>query len=136
MGLSFENQLAALFETHGLAFDAQATTEMGNKPDFLFPGQLQYSDPGFGDDMLTMLAAKSVCKERWRQVLPEARRVRRKHLVTLEPGISEAQTAQMDANDVQLVVPARLHDSYAVGQREWLWTMRDFIGLVADRQSR
>lgn len=134
MGRSFENQLTALFEAHDLRFSGQAVTELGNKPDFLFPGEAAYADPAFPAELLTMLAAKSVCKERWRQILPEADRVPRKHLVTIEPGISEAQTSQMQANDVQLVVPQKLHDSYSQNQRNWLWPVADFIGLVEERQ--
>jgi hypothetical protein len=135
MGQSFENQLAAVFEVHGLSFTTQSTTELGNRPDFLFPGQEAYSDPAFPDGLLTMLAAKSVCKERWRQILPEAARVKRKHLVTIEPRISEPQTAQMEANGVQLVVPRRLHESYLASQRKWLWSLRDFVALVRERQT-
>ena len=123
-----------MFEAYNLRFSDQAVTELGNKPDFLFPGKAAYADPAFPADLLTMLAAKSVCKERWRQILPEADRVPRKHLVTIEPGISEAQTSQMQANDVQLVVPQPLHDSYSQKQRNWLWPVADFVALVGDRQ--
>ena len=42
-----------------------------------------------------MLAAKTSCKDRWRQVLAEADRIRTKHLLTLEPAISKIQTAEM-----------------------------------------
>ncbi len=134
MGHSFENQLAALFAANGLRFADQAKTELGNTPDFLFPGGGEYTDPAFPSDLLTMLAAKSICKERWRQILPEAGRVQRKHLITLEPGISEAQTLQMEANNVQLIVPQRLHDSYNEGQRSWIWPVDVFLHMVGDRQ--
>ena len=42
-----------------------------------------------------MLAVKSTCKDRWRQILAEADRLPVKHLLTLEPGISVAQTDEM-----------------------------------------
>lgn len=134
MGLSFEHHVAAMFEAHGLIFSRQAVTERGNKPDFLFPGQEQYSDAGFNAGFLTLLAAKSTCKERWRQISSEADRIDRKHLITIEPGISEAQTIQMDQQSVQLVVPAGLHETYLTSQRSWLWSAGDFIGLAKDRQ--
>lgn len=35
-----------------------------------------------------MLGAKTTIKERWRQVLEEANRIERKHLITLEPAVS------------------------------------------------
>ncbi|MCW3846436.1 type II restriction endonuclease [Sphingomonas sp. LB-2] len=136
MGHSFENQLAALFEANGLLFSRQAVTELGNKPDFLFPGQAAYSDPDFPENLLTMLAAKSVCKERWRQILPEAARVKQKYLVTIETGISEAQTSQMQANGVQLVVPVSLHGSYTVLQRTWLLPVGEFLKTAAAKQAQ
>lgn len=136
MGHSFENQLTALFEANGLRFSRQAVTELGNKPDFLFPGQAAYSDPEFPSGLLTMLAAKSICKERWRQILPEAARVQQKHLVTIEPGISEAQTSQMAANDVQLVVPTPIHESYTTTQRAWLLPVSGFMEVARARQAK
>lgn len=135
MGWSFEHHLAALFDCHGLQCAHPGRTERGNKPDFIFPGQAAYADPAFPVGGLTMLAAKSVCKERWRQVLPEADRITSKHLVTIEPGISPAQTDQMRAHDLQLVVPHALHSSYQPVQRQWLWRVEDFIALVAKRQA-
>ena len=82
-----------------------------------------------------MIAAKSTCKERWRQILPEANRVQEKHLLTLEPGISENQTAQMQTASVSLVLPSALHESYTVNQQPWLLRVRDFLELVAGKQA-
>jgi EcoRII C terminal len=130
MGRAFENQLEAVFRAHELRFDTQAVTEQRNTPDFLFPGAGAYHDIEFPDARLTMLAAKATCKERWRQVLPEARRIWPKHLVTLEPAISAAQTDQMKEERVQLVVPTSIQESYQVEQRAWLWNLGDFISLV------
>ena len=59
-----------------------------------------------------MLGAKSTCKDRWRQVLSEAQRIPNKHLLTLEPGISENQTDEMQAKRLQLILPAQLHATY------------------------
>ena len=132
MGQSFEHHLAAVFDANRIHYTKGGKTERNNKPDFLFPGQASYSDPTFPDGCLTMLAAKSVCKERWRQILPEADRIRAKHLVTLEPGISSAQTEQMQAHDVQLVVPHSLQASYSKTQCEWLWSLDRFIGHVRE----
>ena len=81
-----------------------------------------------------MLGAKSSLKDRWRQVLPEARRIREKHLLTLEPAISERQTDQMKAEFLQLVVPAGLHGSFSASQADWLINLSEFIDVVLDRQ--
>lgn len=130
MGRSFENQLAAVFRNNALRFTPQGVTEHGNTADFLFPGQAEYHDRAWPIAALTMLAAKSSCKDRWRQVLPEARKIAVKHLATLEPAISMRQTDQMAEHRVQLVVPAEIQQSYARGQRDWLWSIGDFIRHV------
>ena len=127
MGQSFEHHLGAVFDACGVPYTKGGKTERNNKPDFLFPGQVAYSDPAFPVNRLAMLAAKSVCKERWRQILPEADRIAAKHLVTLEPGISSAQTDQMLAHAVQLVVPTAIQPSYSTAQREWLWSVERFV---------
>lgn len=133
MGRSFEHHLAAVFRALDLTFEAQVKTEQGNTVDFLFPGGAAYHDPAFPADHLTMLAAKSTCKDRWRQVLPEASKIWPKHLITLEPAISAAQLDQMRAERLQLVVPLRLHETYERKQAEWLMTTVDFVGLVRER---
>lgn len=80
-----------------------------------------------------MLASKSTCKDRWRQVLPEAPRIWPKHLVTLEPSISIAQTEQMQAERMQLIVPRAIHETYRPEQREWLVPLAGFVDLVGRR---
>ena len=82
-----------------------------------------------------MLGAKSTCKDRWRQVLAEASKIPAKHLLTLEQGISESQTEQMRNSRLQLVVPQSIQDSYTDAQRDWLWTLREFIRLVNAREA-
>ena len=136
MGYSFENQLEAIFHACNLTFETQTITENKSIPDFLFPGSTQYSDANFPSAGLTMLGAKSTCKERWRQILPEADRITPKHLATLEPGISETQTSQMLASGVQLVVPASLHASYSHCQQKNLYSIADFVELVKTRETQ
>lgn len=136
MGLSFENHLAALFDGYNLRYERHAITEGKNKPDFLFPGREEYHDPSFELSRLVMLAAKSTCKDRWRQVLTEADRITVKHLATLEPGISEAQTDEMKLKSVTLVVPKNLLPTYTANQRDRILSINEFIELVNHVQSR
>lgn len=136
MGLAFENHLAALFDAHGLRYEKQVKTEQGNTADFLFPGAAAYHDATYLSGNLTMLAAKSTCKERWRQVLPEAARIWPKHLVTLEPAITSTQTDQMHAARLQLIVPAGIQETYQPAQRNWLWSLTDFIQSAMERQRK
>ena len=135
MGHSLEHHLAAVFRAFGIRHARGVITEHRHKPDFLFPdAEAYHAAPAGGLPGLMMLGAKSSCKDRWRQVLAEAAKINRKHLLTLEPGISEPQTAQMEASALQLVVPSPLHDSYTATQRAWLWNLSGFITEVAKHQ--
>ena len=134
VGLALENHLEAVFAAQGIRYRRGAETENRNKPDFLFPGPDEYQDQSFPDGRLTMLGAKSTLKDRWRQVLSEARRIEDKHILTLEPGISENQTSEMQAKRLQLVIPRRLHNTFRLEQQGWLMGLDDFLSLVRRRQ--
>lgn len=134
VGLALENHLEAVFAAQGIRYQRGAETENRNKPDFLFPGREHYLDPAFPDERLTMLGAKSTLKDRWRQVLSEAQRIGNKHILTLEPGISENQTDEMRAKRLQLVIPRRLHSTFRSGQQAWLMDVAGFMAVVRDRQ--
>lgn len=95
VGHALENHLEQVFREHDIFCSRGKMTENKAKPDFIFPGISEYHNPAFPDVRLTMLGVKSTCKDRWRQVLSEAARIERKHLFTLEPGISENQTTEM-----------------------------------------
>lgn len=128
MGYSLENHLEAVFKAFDIAYDRGKITENNHRPDFLFPSVEAYcAAPAKGSVELSMLGAKSTCKERWRQVLAEADKIPKKHLLTLEPGISEPQTEQMEASNLQLVVPHDIHRSYTDAQRAWLWNLEHFV---------
>nr|WP_194298830.1 type II restriction endonuclease [Acetobacter fallax] len=133
-GSALENHLEAVFQANGIRYARGAETENRNKPDFLFPGKAAYADPLFPADRLTMLGSKSTLKDRWRQVLSEAVRIRKKHLLTLEPGISENQTDEMRVKELQLVLPEKLHATFRPSQQAWLMNVGEFIGLVRRRQ--
>lgn len=135
MGHSLENHLSAIFDAYELNYSSQVRTEKGKKPDFIFPGKDEYFDPDYNIKRLTMLAAKSSCKDRWSQVLPEAERLPQKHLLTLEPAIAESTTQTMSESQLQLIVPSGIQNSYNRPQQDWLWSLHDFIGLVTERQS-
>ena len=132
MGHSLEHHLEAVFIAHNVRYVRGAVTESRQRPDFLFPSLEDYeAAPPSGAPGLHMLGAKSTCKDRWRQVLVEAAKVPSKHLLTLEPSISSAQTNQMATHDLQLVVPEPIHATYTSVQRHWLWTLDDFIEEVS-----
>ncbi|MDP9053914.1 MAG: type II restriction endonuclease [Acidobacteriota bacterium] len=74
-----------------------------------------------------MLAAKTTCKDRWRQITHEADRIAIKHLLTLQEGLSEGQFNEMVGAGVQLVVPTALHDAYPKEVRPHLMSFESFI---------
>lgn len=134
VGLAFENHLEVLLAAHGIRNSRTAVTENRSKPDFLFPGAAEYHDALFASDGLTMLAVKSTCKDRWRQILAEADRIPEKHLLTLETAISRQQTDEMKEKGVKLVVPRRLHETFSAEQRDYLMDVKDFISTVLLKQ--
>lgn len=134
-GTAFENQLSMLFDGRHIRYSAQAYTEGKSKPDFVFPSIDDYRNPKFPTARLTMLGAKTTVKERWRQVLDEADRISEKHLVTLEPAVSEDYTRAMKKDGLRLVVPSPLFSSYTATQQDWLMSVRDFCELVERKQA-
>ncbi len=134
-GLALENHLEILFEECGVRYTRTPKTENKSKPDFIFPGIEEYRNPEYDPLALTMLGVKSSCKDRWRQVLAEADRIERKHLLTLEAAISKNQTDEMAAKKLQLVLPEELHSSYSSEQRSWLMNISEFTELVLERQA-
>lgn len=127
-GKSLEIHLEHLFRQFGLSsFSTQCKTEGNKRPDFIFPSCADYHNPLFPDKDLRMLAVKTTCKDRWRQVLNEANRVDTIHLFTLQEGVSPHQFAEMTAENVKLVVPKPLHMKYPEQLREKLMSLYDFI---------
>ncbi len=109
-------------------------TESKSKPDFIFPGIEEYGDLEYDPLHLTMLGVKSSCKDRWRQVLAEADRIEKKHLLTLEAAISETQTDEMRSKKLQLVLPNELHDTYSEAQQSWIINVSQFTEHARQRQ--
>ncbi len=131
-GKSLEHHLSAIFDGNCIEYSSQAVTEGNKKPDFLFPSQEAYHDHGFSVDYIVSLAAKTTCKDRWRQVLNEADRLRDKpkYLCTLQQGISGAQMDEMQAENVILVVPKPYIATYPKDRRDRIWTLARFVQYV------
>lgn len=129
-GWAFGHHVEAILKARGVRYRREATTEKRNAADFLFPGEAEYADPSYPSAQLSMLAVKTSCKDRWRQVLAEADRIAPKHLLTLEPAISEAQTHEMQASQLRLVLPAPLQETYRAPQREWLMNVAEFLSMI------
>ena len=135
-GKGLENHLAAIFDGNDVKYTAQAVTEGKKKPDFIFPSQEAYRDTSFPKSGLTFLASKRTCKDRWRQILNEADRLRDepKYLFTLQAGNSPAQLEEMKKEKVVLVVPRDTIQAYPAEYRQDIWTLKQFVDLVAEKQ--
>jgi len=130
VGYPLEHHVQAILDANSIPYARAPITEGTSRPDFIFPSVSAYHDPQVPADCLAMLAVKSTCKDRWRQILAEADRVRVKHLLTLEPGISVSQTNEMIARSVVLVVPREIQSSFTDTQRRQILTLHAFINRV------
>lgn len=133
-GKSLEHHLSAIFNAEQLVFEEQAVTENNKRPDFLFPNSICYHNFEFPAKDLTVLGAKTTCKDRWRQVINEADRIDEKYLFTLQQGISKNQLKEMADERVRLVVPKSHIESYPEEYRDSLETLSSFIGIVKTKQ--
>lgn len=66
----------------------------------------------------------------------EAEKIPQKHLITLEPGISRNQTAEIIANNVQLIIHQPIQNSYTDDQRKTLLSLKDFVAIVTEREKK
>lgn len=130
-GRSLELQIKLILSEEGLhGFAHDEVAEGGKRPDFIFPSMQAYKNSEYPDNGLRMLACKTTCKDRWRQVTDEADRIGEKHLLTLQEGVSENQFNQMKKAGVKLVVPKGLHKKFPKSVRSELMSIEDFIAEV------
>ncbi len=133
-GKSLEHHLAEIFIQVKILFESQVITEDNKKPDFLFPGKNAYINPKFDENKLCVLASKTTCKDRWRQILNEADRIKTKHLFTLQQGISSNQLEEMFKYNVQLVVPRQYLTSFPSTYRDRILTLDTFVKHIQKTQ--
>jgi len=133
-GKSLEHHLSEVFRTFELNFASQATTEDNKRPDFIFPNIESYYNPNFNSEKLLVLASKTTCKDRWRQILNEADKITTKHLFTLQQGISKNQLVEMYNNNVCLVVQKPYLDCFPLEFRDKILTLDKFVNKVRQIQ--
>jgi hypothetical protein len=135
-GYALELHLEEIFKANKIRYSCKPKTEMKSRPDFLLPDIKFYFEDNFPVDCLTLLGVKTTLKDRWRQVLAEGDRIENKHLLTLEPGISVAQTDEMREKKLQLVVPASIHSTFLDAQVKEILSVKGFLDLVIGRQKK
>ena len=126
-GGSLELQAERIFAEESLSFERGKTSEGKKRPDFLFPSAHAYRSAAYPAKRLRMLAAKTTCKDRWRQVINEADRIPIKHLLTLQQGVSPNQWQEMHDHGVRLVIPEDNIENFPPEVRPNLLTFERFI---------
>lgn len=135
-GKSLEHHLAKVFDCFNILYEEQVITEERKKPDFIFPNSKCYHNFKFPADLLISLAAKTTCKDRWRQILNEADRIDRKHLFTLQQAISKNQLEEMKKENVKLVVPHNYIKSFPKEHQNDIWDLLTFLRYTKEKQER
>jgi type II restriction enzyme len=133
-GKALENHLSEIFTQKNIKHETQVITEGNKKPDFIFPNGKAYHDITFNIEDLFVMAAKTTCKDRWRQILNEADRIEYKHLMTLQQGISKNQLKEMTDHKVILVVPNIYKKSFPREYLDKILSLSDFINKVKSHQ--
>lgn len=131
-GRSLENHVHQFLTKEGIPHKMRAV-EIPGKPDVVIPSVEAYFDNSYPTDRLFVVGVKTTCKDRWRQVLNEGRRVPNKHIITIQPGISAPQLEEMREANVTLVVPERLHKQYPPDRPMELLTLARFAEAVRGR---
>lgn len=125
-GKSLEHHVEYLLRESGIPF-ASKPTDVEGEPDILIPSVEAYRNPAYPIERLCMVGVKRTCKDRWRQVLNEAKRLRQRHILTLQPGISTNQMEEMRTAGISLVVPKALHKDYPPDRQLQILGVADFI---------
>lgn len=128
-GRSLENHVEYLLKEAEIPFTPQPRIDGKVQPDILIPSKAAYEDSRFPTEKLFVVGVKTTCKDRWRQVVSEAKRIPQKHILTLQPGISTHQLKEMQDAKVTLIVPKRLQKDYPSGASNIL-TVENFITSV------
>lgn len=134
-GKSLEHHLSSIFSANHLWFEEQVVTEGHKKPDFVFPNGKCYHHFEFPTDKLTVLGAKTTCKDRWRQVATEADRADFKYLFTTQPGLTIYQLREMEALKVGVVTPEKNIGAFPSEFQPKIHSLAKFIGMVKEQQT-
>ncbi len=134
-GKSLEHHLSEIFNNFQLNYQTQIITEENKRPDFIFPNSEGYHNYKYSSDKLVFLASKTTCKDRWRQILNEADRIKVKHLFTLQQGISLNQLTEMYKYDVRLVVPKPYLNTFPDEYKDKILTLEGFVKHVKSLQN-
>jgi hypothetical protein len=131
-GRSLENHVHQFLIKQNIPHEMRVA-DIPGKPDVVIPSAAAYFDETYPVEKLFIVGVKTTCKDRWRQVLNEGKRVSDKHIITIQPGISAPQLEEMRESRVTLVVPEKLHGQYPPEKPMELLTLATFVETVRGR---
>lgn len=138
-GNSLEIHLKYVFDRSRIACAHGVITSDQRRPDFLFPSLDAYESyrvrhrdaennvSSSDAEGVFFLAAKTTCKDRWRQILTEAPGVNRRYLFTLQQAISKAQLDEMSDEGVTVVMPESYRRKFDAQNRGRILSLAEFI---------
>lgn len=133
-GRALENHVEFILRDYDIPFDVRP--EVDGEPDVIIPGKVQYEDLAYPTSKLFIIGIKTTCKDRWRQVLNEAKRIPHKHILTIQQGISANQLKEMHKSKVSLIVPEQIQKQYPMGTEIKMVSLETFINDVQTALAR
>jgi EcoRII C terminal/Restriction endonuclease EcoRII, N-terminal len=130
-GRSLENHVEYLLNRADIPH--QMRPNIDGRPDVIVPSREAYYDTTYPLDRLFVVGIKTTCKDRWRQVLNEGKRVPDKHILTLQPSISESQLREMRDSRIKLIIPQSFRKKYPKVERPTIMNLDEFIESVRAR---
>ena len=134
-GKSLEHHLAAIFAANKLYFEEQVVTEKKKRPDFVFPNGKCYHHFEFPSDRLTILGAKTTCRDRWSQVAYESERADFKYLFTTQPGMTIDNLKGLEVLNVGVVAPKKNIELFPKEFQAKIWSLAKFVSMVKEQQA-
>lgn len=131
-GKSLESHIEAVLMREGVAFESQPVLD-GTRPDFVMPSRAAYDRAVTPLNDVFVVAVKTTCKDRWRQITKEGPKASTRYLITLQHGVSSPQMREMREAGIRLVVPADRHKDFAQADRHDLLSIEQFIELLPKR---
>lgn len=112
-GESLQNHFQELLEQREIPHSAQCTTEPGKVPDFIFPSCQSYHDEAFPAVTLRMVGCKTKVRERHKQWITEARRIRLKYGLCHDRGLTDTLIQQYEGELRFFLARELLETTYA-----------------------
>lgn len=134
-GGALQIHTARILNAHSLLFEEQVETENGERPDFVLPSAAAYHDPATPADRLAMIATKHTLKDRWRQVLAEAKRIPTKNLLTMDAAVTLPTLASLAASGIRTVVPSAVRQGYKESARNQLVSLEALMHSLREMQA-